>query len=117
MTVIDRTIYDIFKRGSKTYFYSTLFFPPDVKARVFSLYSFVRTADDLVDSVPQRVTSSLRSSSPITQPSAASPQENRSSMGSSHSSSGSGSTRPGWTRSSTRWRSTSLSTGTGPSRI
>ncbi len=54
MTVIDRTIYDLFKRGSKTYFYSTLFFPPEVKARVFTLYSFVRTADDLVDSVPQR---------------------------------------------------------------
>jgi len=52
--VIDRTIHEIFKRGSKTYFYSSLFFPPDVKARVFSLYSFVRTADDLVDSVPQR---------------------------------------------------------------
>ena len=54
MTVIDQTVYEIFKRGSKTYFYSTLFFPPEVKARVFSLYSFVRTADDLVDSVPQR---------------------------------------------------------------
>ena len=54
MTVIDQTVYDIFKRGSRTYFYSTLFFPPDVKAKVFSLYSFVRTADDLVDSVPQR---------------------------------------------------------------
>ena len=54
MTVIDQTVYDIFKRGSRTYFYSTLFFPPDVKAKIFSLYSFVRTADDLVDSVPQR---------------------------------------------------------------
>ncbi len=54
MTVIDRTVYDIFKRGSKTYFYSTVFFPPEVKERVFALYAFVRTADDLVDSVPQR---------------------------------------------------------------
>ena len=54
MTVIDQTIYDIFKKGSRTYFYSTLFFPPAVKERVFALYSFVRTADDLVDSVPQR---------------------------------------------------------------
>lgn len=54
MTVIDQTVYEVFKRGSKTYFYSTLFFPPEVKARVFTLYSFVRTADDLVDSVPQR---------------------------------------------------------------
>lgn len=54
MTVIDQTVYDIFRRGSRTYFYSTLFFPPAVKENVFSLYSFVRTADDLVDSVPQR---------------------------------------------------------------
>lgn len=54
MTVIERTVYDIFKQGSRTYFYSTLFFPPAVKERVFVLYSFVRTADDLVDSVPQR---------------------------------------------------------------
>jgi 15-cis-phytoene synthase len=54
MSVIDQTIYDIFKKGSRTYFYSTLFFPPAVKQRVFTLYSFVRTADDLVDSVPQR---------------------------------------------------------------
>ena len=52
--MIDETIYDIFKKGSRTYFYSTLFFPPAVKERVFSLYSFVRTADDLVDAVPQR---------------------------------------------------------------
>lgn len=54
MTVIDRTIYDIFRRGSRTYFYSTLFFPPAIRERVFTLYSFVRTADDLVDAVPQR---------------------------------------------------------------
>ncbi|NLX49789.1 MAG: phytoene/squalene synthase family protein [Methanospirillum sp.] len=56
MTVIDQTIYEIFRRGSRTYFYSSLFFPPSVKADVFTLYSFVRTADDLVDSVPQRET-------------------------------------------------------------
>jgi hypothetical protein len=53
--VIDRTIYNIFRRGSKTYFYSTLFFPPAVREDVFSLYSFVRTADDYVDAVPQQV--------------------------------------------------------------
>ena len=53
--MIDRTIYNIFRRGSKTYFYSTLFFPPAVREDVFSLYSFVRTADDYVDAVPQEV--------------------------------------------------------------
>ncbi|HOI58408.1 phytoene/squalene synthase family protein [Methanoculleus sp.] len=53
--VIDETIYDIFRRGSKTYFYSTLFFPPRVRKDVFSLYSFVRVADDYVDAVPQEV--------------------------------------------------------------
>jgi phytoene synthase len=53
--VIDETIYDIFRRGSRTYFYSTLFFPPRVKEDVFALYSFVRTADDYVDAVPQEV--------------------------------------------------------------
>jgi phytoene synthase len=44
----------IFKQGSKTYFYASIFFPPDVKEDVFRLYSFVRKADDYVDCVPQR---------------------------------------------------------------
>ena len=52
--MIDRTIYRIFKKGSTTYFTSTLFFPPRIREDVFILYSFVRTADDLVDSVPQQ---------------------------------------------------------------
>lgn len=42
-----------FKRGSKTYFNSSLFFPKAVRDRVFSLYAFVRTADDFVDEIPQ----------------------------------------------------------------
>ncbi|NMC58967.1 MAG: phytoene/squalene synthase family protein [Candidatus Methanofastidiosa archaeon] len=53
--MVDKTIYSIFKSGSKTYFYSTIFFPERVKEDVFKLYSFVRTADDLVDSIPQKV--------------------------------------------------------------
>jgi phytoene synthase len=53
--VIDRTIYEIFRRGSRTYFYSTLFLPPAAREDVFALYSFVRTADDYVDAVPQEV--------------------------------------------------------------
>jgi 15-cis-phytoene synthase len=50
---IDKTIYTIFKKGSKTYFYSTIFFPKAVKRDVFTLYSFLRKADDYVDSIPQ----------------------------------------------------------------
>jgi phytoene synthase len=50
---IDKTIYTIFKKGSKTYFYSTIFFPKTVKKDVFTLYSFLRKADDYVDSIPQ----------------------------------------------------------------
>ena len=44
--------YKIFKQGSVTYFYSSLFFPSKVRKDVFSLYAFVRTADDFVDSQP-----------------------------------------------------------------
>ena len=43
----------IFKNGSKTYYYSSFFFPPIVKEDVFKLYSFVRIADDYVDTIPQ----------------------------------------------------------------
>ncbi len=43
----------IFKNGSKTYFTSSLFFPPEIKRQVFTLYAFVRTADDFVDAQPQ----------------------------------------------------------------
>ena len=50
---IDKTIHSLFKRGSKTYYYSTLFFPQKVKKDVFILYSFLRKADDYVDQIPQ----------------------------------------------------------------
>jgi phytoene synthase len=52
--MVDRTLYSIFKEGSKTYFYSSLFFPMDVRDAVFVLYAFVRKADDFVDTLPQR---------------------------------------------------------------
>ena len=52
--MVDRTLYTIFKEGSKTYFYSSLFFPMDVRNDVFKLYAFVRKADNFVDMVPQR---------------------------------------------------------------
>jgi phytoene synthase len=43
---------EIFKKGSKTFFYSSFFFPHKVKEEVATLYAFVRVADDFVDSVP-----------------------------------------------------------------
>lgn len=41
-----------FKKGSVTFFTSSLFFPRSVREDVFDLYSFVRTADDYVDQAP-----------------------------------------------------------------
>ena len=52
--MVDPKIRSIFKGGSKTYFYSSIFFPQPVKDNVFILYSFVRKADDYVDSIPQK---------------------------------------------------------------
>jgi 15-cis-phytoene synthase len=53
--MVHRDHYAIFRAGSKTYFYSSLFFPRDVREDVFILYSFVRKADDFVDAIPQQV--------------------------------------------------------------
>lgn len=52
---MDQKIYSIFKKGSKTFFTASLFFPKQVKNDVFALYAFVRVADDLIDSIPQKV--------------------------------------------------------------
>jgi len=46
---------DIFKKGSTTYYFSSKFFPKSSREDVFKLYSFVRVADDYVDSIPQQV--------------------------------------------------------------
>ncbi len=51
--MINKTFYSIFQQGSRTYFYSSLFFPTRVKNDVFKLYGFVRRADNFVDSMPQ----------------------------------------------------------------
>ncbi len=51
--MINKSI-EIFKKGSRTYFYSSLFFPFSVRSQVTTLYAFVRTADDYVDSQPQK---------------------------------------------------------------
>jgi len=53
--MINKTLFSIFKQGSKTYFYSSLFFPTYAKKDVFSLYGFVRKADNYVDSIPQKI--------------------------------------------------------------
>lgn len=44
----------IFKKGSKTYFNSSIFFPKKARDDIATLYAFVRTADDLVDSKPAK---------------------------------------------------------------
>jgi len=53
--LIDKTIFTLFKEGSRTYFYSSIFFPTTIRKDVFILYAFVRKADNYVDSVPQDV--------------------------------------------------------------
>lgn len=51
--MIEETVYRLFKEGSKTYFYSSLFFPKYIRYNVFVLYAFVRKADNFVDAIPQ----------------------------------------------------------------
>jgi len=51
--IIDKTIFTIFRQGSTTYFYSSLFFPTKIRRSVFILYAFVRQADNYVDQIPQ----------------------------------------------------------------
>jgi hypothetical protein len=45
----DKVSDQIFKQGSVTYYYSSLFFRGQVKKDVFALYSYVRVIDDIVD--------------------------------------------------------------------
>jgi 15-cis-phytoene synthase len=51
---IPNHFFEIFKKGSTTYFYSSLLFPKDVREDIFILYAFVRTTDNFVDTVPQQ---------------------------------------------------------------
>lgn len=53
MSKADKVHSGIFRRGSRTYFNSTRFFPARARMDVSALYAFVRTADDFVDTVPQ----------------------------------------------------------------
>ena len=50
---VTRVHRETFRRGSTTYYNSSVFFPPAVRTDVFALYGFVRVADDYVDRVPQ----------------------------------------------------------------
>ena len=43
---------DLFRQGSKTFYHSSRWFPRGVRNDVAVLYSFVRTADNLVDNPP-----------------------------------------------------------------
>lgn len=45
----------LFQNGSTTYFTASLFFPPTIREGVFTLYAFVRSADNYVDATPQDV--------------------------------------------------------------
>jgi 15-cis-phytoene synthase len=45
---------NIFRNGSKTYYTSSLFFSKKINHEVLILYSFLRTADDYVDLIPQQ---------------------------------------------------------------
>lgn len=51
--MISLKIFNIFKKGSRTYFLSSLFFPKKIRDDVFILYAFVRVADDYVDKIDQ----------------------------------------------------------------
>ena len=51
--IIDKTFFSIFRKGSRTYFYSSLFFPTHIRREVFILYGFVRKTDNYVDDIPQ----------------------------------------------------------------
>lgn len=53
MVELQQVHYETFRSGSKTYYNSSRFFPPDVRRDVFLLYGFVRVADNFVDRIPQ----------------------------------------------------------------
>lgn len=43
----------IFKEASRTFYFASKLFPRSARDDIFTLYAFVRTADDFIDSVPQ----------------------------------------------------------------
>jgi phytoene synthase len=53
--MINKSLFQIFIQGSKTYFYSSIFFPSIIRKDVFILYAFVRKTDNYVDATPQDI--------------------------------------------------------------
>jgi phytoene synthase len=53
--MLNKSLFQIFKQGSKTYFYSSIFFPSIIRKDVFILYAFVRKTDNYVDAIPQDI--------------------------------------------------------------
>lgn len=51
---IPKQFFEIFRKGSTSYFYSSLLFPKNVREDIFTLYAFVRTVDNFVDTIPQQ---------------------------------------------------------------
>ncbi|MFN7160029.1 MAG: phytoene/squalene synthase family protein [Candidatus Gracilibacteria bacterium] len=51
---------NIFKAHSKTYYYSTLLFPRQIRHNVYVLYAFVRLADEIVDNPSEDPRSALK---------------------------------------------------------
>ena len=52
----NRSIYaEITRKASKTFYAATNLFPKNLREDIFILYSFVRTADDLIDSNPPKI--------------------------------------------------------------
>lgn len=50
--MVSKTEEAIFRKGSRTYYFASKFFPQPFRDDVFTLYAFVRVADDLVDTLP-----------------------------------------------------------------
>ena len=45
----------IFARGSRNFYTASIFFPPDIRRDITTLYAFVRTVDNFVDCIPQKL--------------------------------------------------------------
>ncbi|MBD3412909.1 MAG: phytoene/squalene synthase family protein [Candidatus Aminicenantes bacterium] len=52
--MVRQDIQEIFRKGSRTYFSSSRFFPRPIREDVSLLYAFVRSADNFVDVIPQK---------------------------------------------------------------
>ncbi|GIW69333.1 MAG: phytoene synthase [Patescibacteria group bacterium] len=51
----DAPNYEVFKKGSRNYFYSSVLFDRKTRDAITDIYAFVRTADDFVDEIPQKI--------------------------------------------------------------